>query len=64
MEKTEYFCETTIDSRSADQIVTALRTRKLTGKVTLHLSQGTIQKVVLVEKVHVEEKLSGLQEKS
>lgn len=43
--------ETTLDPAiPVDKIVNLLRARKTTGQLTVHLSQGGLQKVALTEK--------------
>ena len=51
--------ETTLDAAiPVDKIVTVLRERKTTGQLTVHLSQGGLQKIALTEKT----KVGGAQE--
>lgn len=43
--------ETTLDPKiSVDAVVSHLRSRKVTGQLVFHLSQGGVQKVALVER--------------
>lgn len=43
--------ETTVDPKlPVDRVVSWLRSRRVTGQLVFHLSQGGVQKVALVEK--------------
>jgi len=49
--------ETTLDPQlDTTRIVTLLRQRKTTGQLTIHLSQGGVQKIALTEKTKANEK--------
>lgn len=53
--------ETTIDSNlPIDKVVEHLRRRRAVGQLVFHLSQGSIQRIALVEKTRVKEEKRSL----
>jgi hypothetical protein len=55
--------ESTIDPKvPVDQVVSHLRSRKVTGQLVFHLSQGGVQKVALIEKTSAGRKREKVRE--